>query len=50
MSKRLKKYAEDDDEAGNFVVLDDFRKRYSNAIDEINQSISGIGEKIFNEF
>ena len=37
-----------EDDAGDFVSLDDFRKKYSSVIDEINTSISGMGEKMVN--
>ena len=34
--------------AGDFASLDAFRKKYSSVIDEINTSISGMGEKMVN--
>lgn len=38
----------DEDDAGDFASLDAFRKKYASVIDEINTSISGMGEKMVN--
>ena len=49
MTRRYQDLKDDEDgNAGDFASLDAFRKKYSSVIDEINTSISGMGEKMVN--